>query len=193
MFPNVDLLDDKIITHYDRLYTSGGAYSFTSLMIYLIEKYFGHEAAVLLSKIFLVHLHDATQSTFCILNLQKGHNNPDIRKVQDYLENNYPKTVTIDKMAEIACMSPRTFMRNFKKHTGNTPNKYLQKVRVENAKKMLEHSGLSIEQICMEVGYIDFAAFRKIFKKYAGLTPSNYKRQYGKTFLPAIVGSLAIC
>ena len=91
---------------------------------------------------------------------------------------------SIKDLSKLANMSTRTFIRNFKKFTGNTPYEYLQKVKIENAKKLLEQKDIGIEQVSFEVGYSDFASFRKVFKKNAGLTPSRYKKIYGKMFLP---------
>ena len=182
MYPEVNLVDDKFVTEQNRIYTSGGAYSFTTLMIYLIEKYFGSEIAILMSKIFLIHLHDSKQNSYKILNLQRSHQNTAISDVQDYIEQFLDQDLSIDKLAEVAYLAPRTFMRMFKKHTGDTPNAYIQKVRVERAKKLLETGGLTIEQIAFEVGYSDFASFRKIFKKTVGQTPSEYRKMYNRMF-----------
>lgn len=187
MYPETRLVDDKIITDYDRIYTSGGAYSFTTLIIYLIEKYFGHEVAIIVSKVFLIHIHDSVQTPFNILNLQKSHNNDTIESVQRYIESNFSKGIRIEELAKMANMTDRTFMRNFKKATGNSPYEYIQKVKIEKAKKLLELKDIGIEQVSFEVGYNDFAAFRKTFKKYAGLTPSKYKKTYGKMFRPDFV------
>ncbi|MDN5212232.1 helix-turn-helix domain-containing protein [Fulvivirgaceae bacterium BMA12] len=184
MFPKVNLVDDKIVTDFQRLYTCGGAYSFTTLMIYLIDKYFGHEVAVIVSKVFLIHLNDLKQSSFHILNLQKSHNNDSIQKVQHFIETNFHSKLNVEDLAKSANMTTRTFIRRFKKSTGSTPYGYLQKIKIEKSKKLLETRDIGIEQVSYEVGYSDFASFRKVFKKNVGLTPSEYKKLYGKTKTP---------
>lgn len=184
MFPKVDLLDDKIVTDHQRIYTCGGAYSFTTLIIYLIDKYFGHEVAVLVSKVFLIHMHDFKQTPFHILNLQKSHNDNSIQRVQRYIESNFTNKINVEDLAQLANMTPRTFMRKFKKLTGSTPYEYLQRIKMEKAKKLLETKDIGIEQVSYEVGYSDFASFRKVFKKNVGSTPSEYKRLYGKMNTP---------
>ena len=181
-FPRVYLVDDKIVTDFNRLYTSGGAYSFTTLMIYLIEKYFGRELAILASKVFLIHLHDSNQDSYKILNLQKSHSIEPVLRVQEYIEKHAGRPLSIEQLAGVAHMSVRTFMRNFKKATGETPNVYIQKVRIEKAKRMLESGLDGIEQVSKEAGYSDFASFRKVFKRFTGLTPSEYKRLYARVF-----------
>lgn len=187
MFPKIDLLDDKIITDHQRIYTCGGAYSFTTLIIYLIDKYFGHEVAVMVSKVFLIHLHDFKQTPFHILNLQKGHNNDSIQIVQRHIESNLTDKLNVDELAQLANMTPRTFIRKFKKSTGSTPYEYLQRIKMEKAKKLLETKDIGIEQVTYEVGYSDFASFRKVFKKNVGLNPSEYKRLYGKMNKPGYI------
>jgi transcriptional regulator GlxA family with amidase domain len=186
MFPDVILVDDKIIVDNGNLYTSGGAFSFTSLMIYLIEKYCGHQAAVTMSKVFLVNVHDTQQTSYSILSLQRRHNDKQIKHVQQYIEENYMKSLKTETLAKIAILGVRTFIRRFKKATGNTPYEYIQRVKVEVAKKMLEKSNDGVEQISMNVGYIDFSAFRKVFKKNVGITPSDYKKRYSNMFFPGV-------
>jgi transcriptional regulator GlxA family with amidase domain len=186
MFPEVKLLDDKIIVDNGRLYTSGGAYSFTSMIIYLIEKYCGHQAAIVLSKVFLIHVHDAQQTSYSILSLQKRHKDDQIRLAQKYIEDNYATDLKINMLSDIARMGVRTFLRRFKRATGNNPYEYIQRVKIESAKKMLENSDEGIEQIGMNVGYIDFSAFRKVFKKHVGVTPNVYKKRYSHIFSPKV-------
>jgi transcriptional regulator GlxA family with amidase domain len=186
MFPDVKMVDDKIIVDNGNLYTSGGAFSFTSLMIYLIEKYCGHQAAITISKVFLIHVHDTQQTTYSILSLQGRHNDKQIKSVQQYIEENYMNNLKIETLAKIAILGTRTFMRRFKKATGNTPYEYIQRVKVEVAKKMLEKSHEGVEQICMNVGYLDISAFRKVFKKNVGITPSDYKKRHSNMFKPGV-------
>ena len=192
MFPDVKLVDDKIIVDNGKLYTCGGAFSFTSLMIYLIEKYCGHQAAVTMSKVFLVHVHDTQQTSYSILSLQSRHNDKQIKLVQKYIEENYMNSMKIETLARIAMLGIRTFIRRFKKATGNTPYEYIQRVKIEVAKKMFEKSNEGVEQICMNVGYVDFSAFRKVFKKNVGITPSDYKKRYSNMFLPGVSQTMLI-
>ncbi len=187
MYPSVDLLDDKIIVDHNRIYSSGGAFSFTSLMVYFIEKFFDHQAATLISKVFLIHVHDSRQQSYAIMHHQKSHGDKEIAAVQEYIEHSYKEPVTNEQLAASTNMSVRTLMRRFKKATGNTPYEYVQRMRVEAAKKMFENEDAGIEQTALNVGYEDFSAFRKVFKRLTGITPMEYKRKYGKTFLPDYV------
>ncbi len=187
MFSAVTLLDDKIIVDHNRIYSSGGAFSFTSLMIYLIEKFFDHRAAMLVSKVFMIHIHDTRQTSYSIFHQQKAHGDPDMSIVQGYIESHYKDSISNEKLASLINFSNRTLARRFKKATGNTPYEYVQRIRIESAKKMLENIDTGVEQVALDVGYEDFSSFRKVFKRLTGITPLDYKRKYGKTFLPEYV------
>jgi transcriptional regulator GlxA family with amidase domain len=188
LFPNVKLEDDKVIIDEGRIYTSGAAFSFTSLIIYLIEKFCGRDMALAAAKVFMIQVHDSSQHSFSIFNLQRNHEDYDIGKVQDYIEKNYDELLTINGLAEKFNMSSRTFIRKFTALTGNTPLEYIQRVRVEAAKRLLEKGKLTVEQVCMKTGYGDFGFFRNIFKRLTGLTPQEYKKKYGHMFNEAVVG-----
>jgi transcriptional regulator GlxA family with amidase domain len=182
LFPEVQLEDDKMIIDEGRIYSSGGAFSFTSLIIYLIEKFCGREMAFAAAKVFVIQVHDSSQHSFSIFDTQRNHDDYDIGKVQDYIEKNYEEQMTINDLAEKFNMSSRTFIRKFTANTGNTPIEYVQRVRVEAAKRLLEKGKLSVEQVCLETGYGDFGFFRNIFKRLTGLTPQEYKKKYGHMF-----------
>jgi len=188
LFPKVKLEDDKVIIDEGRVYSSGAAFSFTSLIIYLIEKFCGRDMAFAATKVFMIQVHDSSQHSFSIFNLQHNHEDHDIGRVQDYIEKNYNEPLTINGLAEKFNMSARTFIRKFTTITGNTPLEYIQRVRVESAKRLLEKGKLSVEQVCMETGYGDFGFFRNIFKRLTGLTPQEYKKKYGQMFNEAVVG-----
>jgi transcriptional regulator GlxA family with amidase domain len=188
LFPKVKVEDDKVIIDEGRIYSSGAAFSFTSLIIYLIEKFCGRDMALAATKVFMIQVHDSSQHSFSIFNLQHNHEDYDIGRVQDYIEKNYDELLTINGLSEKFNMSSRTFIRKFTATTGNTPLEYIQRVRVEVAKRLLEKGKLTVEQVCMEVGYGDFGFFRNIFKRLTGLTPQEYKRKYGQMFNEAVVG-----
>lgn len=188
LFPKVKLEDDKVIIDEGRIYSSGAAFSFTSLMIYLIEKFCGREMAFAATKVFMIQVHESNQHAFSIFNLQHGHDDYDIGRVQDFIEKNYHEPLSIDSLALKFNMSSRTFIRKFTAITGNTPLEYIQRVRMEAAKRLLEKGKLTVEQVCITVGYSDFGFFRNIFKRLTGLTPQEYKRKYGQMFTEILVG-----
>lgn len=180
MFPEVNLVDDKIITDENGLYTSGGAYSSLNLNLYLVEKFAGREMAVLSSKIFEIDINRNSQSPFIIFKGQKSHNDSEILSIQEYIEQNYQDKITVDELSEKIATSRRTFERRFKKATSNTVIEYLQRVKIEAAKKALEKGKKTINEIMFDVGYNDPKSFREIFKKITNMTPSEYSNKYRK-------------
>jgi transcriptional regulator GlxA family with amidase domain len=183
LYPKVLLEDDKIIVDNGNIYCCGGAFSFTTFMIYLIEKFCGLEVAVTASKILMINMHQQPQTSFSIFQLQKTHTDEAVAKAQEYLEKNYSRPITMEEMAGLCHMSPRNFSRRFEQATSNTPLEYLQRFRIENAKKMLESKNDSIDRIAMKCGYEDMSFFRKIFKRHVGMTPKEYKEKYGRATL----------
>jgi transcriptional regulator GlxA family with amidase domain len=180
MYPNVKVAQDKIITDENGIYTNGGGYSFLNLMLYLVEKLFDRSVAIFCSKIFQIDIERTTQSQFSIFHIQKGHGDELINEAQKYIEENIDEKISFEKLAAQLAISRRNFDRRFIKATGNTPVEYLQRVKVEAAKKELEKGRKSIFEIMNDVGYADDKAFREVFKKVTGLSPLDYKSKYSK-------------
>lgn len=179
-FPLVTVEDDKIILDEGGIYSCGGAFTFTTLIMYLVEKFCGHETAILASKVLLIDLYKDPQSSYNIFQLQKQHKDEQVMKIQDVFEKSFAKNHSLNELAANVALTRRTFIRRFKKATGNTPVEYLQRVRVEAAKKQLETSPEPIESIPSMVGYEDYGSFLNVFKKHTGVTPSIYRKRYGK-------------
>lgn len=180
MFPEVTLLDDKVITDENGVYTSGGAYSFLNLMLYLVEKYAGREVALFCSKLFEVDIDRSSQSHFHIFQGQKDHEDETIRNAQMYIEGHFTEKLSIEELANQFALSRRNFIRRFKKATSNTPLEYIQRVKVEAAKKQLESSTENINEVMYQVGYADSKSFRQLFKKITGLSPLAYRNKYNR-------------
>lgn len=179
-FPDVKLLAEKIITDEMGIYSSGGAYSFLNLMMYLVEKFCGREMAVYCSKVLEIEIERKSQSPFAIFTGQKEHEDEQIRKAQLFMENNVNSKVSVEQLSEMFAISRRNFERRFKKATTNTPVEYLQRVKIEAAKKSLESSRENINEVMYSVGYSDSKAFRTMFKKITGLSPVNYRNKYNR-------------
>ena len=178
MFPDVLLVPDRIITDDAGIYSSGGALSFQNLLIYLIEKYAGRDMAILASKIFMIDMDRYSQSPFTIFNSQKSHDDEEISRVQQYIEQHLDEKMSVEQLAAMLPASRRNFERRFKKATSNSVLEYLQRVRIEAAKKSLESSRLTVSEVMYDVGYSDMKAFRTTFKKITGLSPLEYRKKY---------------
>jgi transcriptional regulator GlxA family with amidase domain len=185
MFPEVTLVDDKIITEEDRLYTSGGANSYWNLLVYLVEKYTTRETAIFASKFFAIEIDRKSQSPFIMFSGQKKHEDEPIREAQQYIEANVTEKISVEELAVKFAIGRRHFERRFKKATNNTPVEYIQRVKIEAAKKHLETSRKNVNEVMYEVGYSDTKAFRTIFKKITGLSPIDYKNRYNKNAVVA--------
>ncbi len=180
MFPDVNLVDDKIMTEEDGIYTSGGAYSFLNLLLYIIEKYAGREVAIQIAKMFMIDIDRISQSPFIMFKGQKAHDDEPIKKAQEFIENNFEEKITVDQLASMLALGRRNMERRFKKATSNTVVEYIQRVKIEAAKKNLETGRKNINEVMYDVGYSDTKAFRTIFKRITGLSPIEYRNKYNK-------------
>ncbi|HLP56614.1 MAG TPA: helix-turn-helix domain-containing protein [Fluviicola sp.] len=180
MFPQVNLVADQVITYEHGLYTCGGAFSFMNLVLYLLEKHYGREMAVLCSKLFQVDIDRSSQSPYIVFNGQKSHDDQVVLKAQEFIEQNPGNKLSLENLAKNLAVSRRNLDRRFVKATGNTPVEYMQRVKMESAKKQLETSRKTVQEIMYEVGYADLKAFRDVFRKITGLSPIEYKAKYNK-------------
>ena len=178
MFPNVDLVDDKIMTEDHGIYTSGGAYSYLNLLIYLVEKFAGREIAILTAKTFMIDIDKASQSPFIMFQGQKAHEDKVVHKAQEFIENNFNEKIQVDELAEKFALSRRSLERRFKKATHNTITTYIQRVKVEAAKRSLEISRENVNEVMYGIGYSDEKSFRSTFKKITGISPVQYRNKY---------------
>ena len=179
-YPGVNLIPEKIICEDNGIYSSGGAYSILNFTLYLIERYFGRETAIWCSKISEIEFDRISQSEFIVFSGQKEHSDEPIKKAQLYIENNFEEKLNINEIANMVHLNGRSFLRRFKKATANTPLEYIQRVKIEAAKKKLESTTETILQVMYSIGYIDEKAFRTTFKKYTGLSPKEYRNKYNR-------------
>ncbi len=178
MFPDVQLVTQKIITDESGLYSSGGAFSYLNLLLHLIEKYAGRDISILTAKVFAIELDRVNQSAFSIFNGQKDHEDEPVKKAQEFIENNFQEKITLDQLADHLAVGRRSLERRFKKATSNTVIEYIQRVKIEAAKKSFEISRKNINEIMYDVGYSDIKAFRNTFRKITGLSPLEYRNKF---------------
>ncbi len=179
-YPKVNLVAENIICEDNGIYSSGGAYSILNFTLYLIERYLGRETAIWISKISEIDFDRVSQSQFIIFSGQKEHMDEEIKSAQEFIESNYADKLNIESIAEKVNLNVRSFLRRFKKATSNTPLEYIQRVRVEAAKKKLESTTETIMEVMYGIGYNDEKAFRTTFRKYSGLSPKEYQMKYNR-------------
>lgn len=180
MYPQIDLVAEKIITDEQGVYSSGGAYSYLNLILYLIEKYAGRDVAICCAKVFAIEIDRSSQSPFTMFKGQKEHADDSIRKAQEYIEHNFQEKITVEEIASMLALGRRNLERRFKKATANSIMEYIQRVKIEAAKLSLESSRENVNEVMYKVGYADRKAFRTTFKKITGLSPVQYRNKYNR-------------
>ena len=180
MFPEVELITEKILVDEGGIYSSGGALSFTNLILYLIEKYAGRDMAIMMSKIFMIDIDRDSQNPFIMFNGQKGHEDEPIKLAQEFIEQNFSEKLSVEELASRFALGRRNLERRFKKATSNTVIEYIQRVKIEAAKMSLESSRENVTEVMYKVGYSDTKAFRTTFKKITGLSPIQYRTKYNR-------------
>ncbi|MCI5056706.1 helix-turn-helix domain-containing protein [Phaeodactylibacter sp.] len=177
-YPKVAVKSENILVDNDNIIMAGASTSFLNLGIYLIEKYYGKRLANYTAKILLINKGNVSQQSYSIFIGQKKHGDEAILATQRFIECQIHEAITVKKVIDMSALSERTFIRRFKAATGISPLEYIQRTKVEFAKKKLESGESNISQISYATGYEDLNFFRKIFKRYTGLTPSQYQKQF---------------
>jgi len=178
-FPSVELIMDKLIVKNNNVWTSGATTAYTSLCVELVEKYTNHQLASQLSRVLLLDNNRMSQLPYMRAQGALGHSDKAIASCQYWLQERLSQSITIKAMSDQCALSERTLIRRFKAATGVTPLSYLQQLRVDAAKQLLENTNLTLENIVTQVGYDDVSAFRRLFTKLTQLTPRAYRSSFG--------------
>ena len=178
MYPKVNLKPERLITDEGDLFCAGALAAAIDLPVYLTEKYFGHDVAIQSSKALVHDMNRSSQTPYTVFQFQKEHTDEAIKVSQQWIEENYTQGFDFDEVSKKLGMSRRTFERRFKKATGDTPLAYLQRTRVEAAKRMLERNNGTFDEICYQLGYENSSHFRELFKKHTRLLPTEYQKKF---------------
>lgn len=190
-YPKVELLEDRVLVQTGRdhsIVCGGGASSWQDMALLLIAKQAGIEEAIRMSKFFLYQWHRDGQLPYASLVANVQHGDAVIERCQTWLAQNYDRAEIIAELVQRSGLPKRTFDRRFRSATGYSPLAYVQALRIEEAKHLLEMGAQPIEEIAREVGYSDLASFRRLFRRQAGMSPGDYRR---KLQLPDFVRQLA--
>jgi transcriptional regulator GlxA family with amidase domain len=179
-YPKVKCRPDALITDEGDLFCSGGSNSCIDLALYLVEKLCGRTVAIQCAKAMVYDLGRSTQAPYSALIAKRSHRDGMIHDAQNWIEEHFSQRLGVSVLAQRANMTERTFQRRFKEATGDTPVNFLQKVRIEAARDLLETGSRSFEEITCMVGYEDPGSFRKIFFRQTGILPRDYQRLYRK-------------
>lgn len=176
--PFVLLQPEKILIDEGSIISAAGVTSYLNLALFLVKNYGSPELASFCAKVFLVDSGRKIQTPYQAYNLPKNHGDEIVVKVQEWLESNFGEPISQESLLKLSRLGGRTLSRRFKKATGDTPLVYLQKLRVENAKVLLESSSDTFNEITWKVGYNDVSSFQKLFKSETGLSPKEYRYKF---------------
>ena len=179
-FPGVDLQPEKLITVDGHIACAGGGMAWWDLGVYLVERYAGAKVARELAKAFVIDAGRTSQAPYGALQARRYHSDAAILKLQDWLDVNYTRPVTLQALAAFADLTERSLIRRFKAATGDTPTSYLQILRIEAARQHLENSRVAVEEVTRLVGYEDVSSFSRLFRKHTGLAPGIYRARFGR-------------
>jgi transcriptional regulator GlxA family with amidase domain len=177
-YPSVKVTSDRLIVDAGDVITCGGATTFLSLVIYIVERFGGHERAALARKVLLIDGGRTSQLPYMAFTPIREHGDELVLQVQDYIDTQLDTAIRVDALARTFGVSPRTLTRRFHNATHASVNSYVQQARMLLAKKLLETTDKPIEQIRAATGYLDPAAFRRAFRQTAGISPRQYRNTY---------------
>jgi transcriptional regulator GlxA family with amidase domain len=179
-YPRVDVRAERAVVESGdgRLITAGAHASWYDLMLQLIRRHGGIEAAQQTAKVFLIQWHSDGQTPYSVFNANLDHADGVVRECQEWLGKHYSHPNPVEAAEQHSGLPPRTFARRFKEATGLSPITYVQQLRMERAKSRLENSDEAVERVGWHVGYEDVAFFRRLFRRTTGLTPSAYRRRF---------------
>jgi transcriptional regulator GlxA family with amidase domain len=180
-YPDVDLQPDRILVQTgegQRIVCSGGASAWQDLALMVIAKRAGTEEAIRMSKLFLYQWHRDGQLPYSSMRQNVEHGDAAVLKCQSWLAQNYDHDDVVAELIRHSGLPRRTFARRFRAATGYSPLEYVQALRIEEAKQILETSAAAVEEVGREVGYDDVASFRRLFRRLAGMSPSEYRRKF---------------
>ncbi|WP_283786228.1 GlxA family transcriptional regulator [Bermanella sp. WJH001] len=179
-YPKVNLTAEFMLTRDEHIYCAGGGLAWFDLGLHMIERFVGFEIAIQTAKAFVIDYRRDSQLSYSLMGLAKPHKDTLIKDVQNWLNLNYAKNISIDELAERFSVSKRTLIRRFNQSLDMPPNAYIQGLRIEGAQKLLEESEMQIETIMNKVGYEDASSFRRLFKSKTGVTPSEYRSRFSR-------------
>ncbi len=180
-FPKIIFRNESILclaAEEDRIVTAGGVSAWHDLTVYLIARYCGYKHAIETAKVFLISGHSEGQSPYSVMTRPMESTDGPISDCQVWIADHYPMSTPVEKMVERSGLNTRTFSRRFRAATGFSPIEYVQALRIEEAKQMLETDELSNDEVGASVGYDDPASFRRVFKRGVGLSPAAYRKKF---------------
>ena len=180
-YPRVNFQPEPNLVFADtagRIVTAGGTTSWHDLAIHIISRHASSGEALRIAKVYLLKWHGEGQLPYTSLVRSAPHADSVVRKCEDWLKQHYRQTSALQQLIEHTDIPERTLKRRFKAATGSSLIEYIQNLRIEKAKQLLEAGHMAVDDISIESGYEDASFFRRLFKRLTGLTPSQYRRLF---------------
>lgn len=177
-FPDTKVNTDRLIIDDGDILTAGGVMAWIDLSLILIERFLGPAVMNDTARVFLVDPPGREQSYYSAFSPRLNHGDTAILKTQHWLQASGGKEMSLPALADHAGLEPRTFMRRFQKATGHTAGEYIQRLRIETARDLLQFTREPVDAIAWKVHYSDPGSFRKIFTRIIGLTPTEYRQRF---------------
>lgn len=184
-FPKVLIDTDRLIVEDDRVITAGGLLAWVDLGLNIVARVLGPGVAVLTARYLLFDAAGRDQRNFSNFRPRLQHGDAAVFAVQEHLDREGTRTISVEDMASLAGLEPRTFFRRFRRATGLTPIAYYQLVRMNRARELLSSTRKPIKGVAWDIGYADVAAFTRVFRRTTGLSPSEYRRRFGVAGIPS--------
>lgn len=188
-YPEVDLRISEILTEQNRIICSGAVTTSLNLALRLVEKLAGAEVAAATGKMMLIDTNRVSQSSYASLPDAPQHSDALVARAERWMEKSLQQGFSLGELARHLAVSERTLNRRFKLATGAAPLHYLQSLRVDVAKRLLETRGLNVDAVSARVGYNDLSTFRRLFKRETGLSPRDYQRRFSRRAVSAVPAS----
>lgn len=179
-FPGTDWREEYLVTDCGDVVCGGGVNAAADVSLYLVEKFCGREIALKTARSLCIEMPRTWQNSFTHFELRAAHEDEQVLAAEHYIRNHFAQDLKFDAVARHVGMSPRNFARRFKDATGDTPLAYLHGLRIAVAKQLLETTPTGVAEIGQRVGYLDPAFFRQLFQRKAGISPSEYRRRFGR-------------
>ena len=181
-YPQVKLNADLMISRDQNIYCAGGGLAWFDLGLHLIERFYGFEVAMQSAKSFVIDYRRDSQLSYSLLKIGQPHHDELVQNVQNWLEQHFHESFSLDDIATRFNVTTRTLIRHFKQALDLPPNQYLQAIRIEAARRRLEETDQAVDVIMQNIGYQDPSSFRRLFHRKTGLTPLEYRRRFSRRF-----------
>lgn len=179
-YPLVDLQENQFVTQSGNIFCAAGGSAFYDLALLLIERYCGREVSTQVAKTQIIDSKRGSQSSYTNVTLHKPHSDTLIKQVQEFIENNFEQPLQVSELAAMINVTPRTLNRRFQSCVAMRPIEYIQAVRIEQAKRLLESGEVTIKSLAYQVGYSDISSFTRLFKRATQLTPKEYRDKFSR-------------